>query len=479
MSDPEIDPIGGSGAPNGDAPRRAASARFDVAGRGDGDMRDALDPATHSLGEALKLSYRVLQLGIVGLVVVFLFSGFQSVKEGDTGVKTLFGAIAGEQGAEQLQPGLQPFWPYPVGDLEVFAARRQLSLKSEFWPSTTVRGQQGARTMEDQINAADPNAGIDPALDGSLITREGDIVHAQFESEYQIADAVRFLGTASPQRADELVRSAIMRSAIETASGMTLAEFTDTRDSVGPAVRERAQRVLDRLGSGIELTSVRGTERVAPFAVQNRFREVQIARENSKTVIERARQDASTMLTQLSGGALYEELLAIIREYEQALEGGKVAESEAILVRLGERMEREDVGGEISRIVARAKATESGLRASLEREARRVDSLAASFRDSSSQVVRQLWLDALREVLENPQAEVFATSDLVGRFNLAIASSNEVMQGRRDAEIQRKKAEEEARNAGGFYAPDSERIFLNKAGRRLKRDASGSIGSIN
>jgi len=55
-----------------EAPRRAASARFDVAGRGDEGMRDALDPATQSLGEALKLSYRLLQVGIVALVIVSL-----------------------------------------------------------------------------------------------------------------------------------------------------------------------------------------------------------------------------------------------------------------------------------------------------------------------------------------------------------------------------------------------------------------------
>ncbi|MFM7260582.1 MAG: hypothetical protein ACKO3W_08260, partial [bacterium] len=68
-----------------DAPRRAASARFEVGAREDGGLRDALDPATQSLGEALRLSYRILQVGILALVVLFLFSGFQSVKEGDTG----------------------------------------------------------------------------------------------------------------------------------------------------------------------------------------------------------------------------------------------------------------------------------------------------------------------------------------------------------------------------------------------------------
>ena len=84
-----------------EAPRRGASARFDVAG-GPGTeaaMRQAMDPANQSLGEALRLSYRVLQLGILVLVAVFLLSGFQTVQEGQTGVKTVFGRIQGAPGA--------------------------------------------------------------------------------------------------------------------------------------------------------------------------------------------------------------------------------------------------------------------------------------------------------------------------------------------------------------------------------------------
>ncbi|MEY5031911.1 MAG: hypothetical protein RL354_942, partial [Planctomycetota bacterium] len=52
------DPVGGGAPLETEAPRRAASARFEVAGRDDLGMRDALDPATQSLGDALKLSYR-------------------------------------------------------------------------------------------------------------------------------------------------------------------------------------------------------------------------------------------------------------------------------------------------------------------------------------------------------------------------------------------------------------------------------------
>ncbi|MFZ9882421.1 MAG: trigger factor, partial [Phycisphaerales bacterium] len=263
----ENGPLGPDAGPDAEAPRRAASARFDVAKRDDEGLRDALDPATHSLGEALKLSYRILQVGIVALVLMFVFSGFQSVPEGDTGVKTLFGAIAGKDGEEQLSPGLQPFWPYPVGDLVKFPQRHTMRMDREFWPNPIARGRDVARTMQEMLDTADPNAGIRPGSDNSLLTREGDIVHMQLEAEFVVADAVKFLETTSPEQADRIVRTAIRRGAVEAASAMTLVEFTDTRDLVGPSVRENAQRVLDRLDTGLQITSIRALERTAPFAV--------------------------------------------------------------------------------------------------------------------------------------------------------------------------------------------------------------------
>jgi regulator of protease activity HflC (stomatin/prohibitin superfamily) len=332
------------------------------------------------------------------------------------------------------------------------------------------------KTLQEQIDSADPSAGLKPGADGSLLTKDGDLVHAQFEAEYVIADAVKFLKSTDPANADRIVQAALMQAAVESASTLTLVEFTDTRDIVGPTVRERAQHTLDKIGVGIELASVRATERIAPLPVQNKFRDVQTSREYAKGEVERSRQNAVTILTQIAGGEVYNELLGMIRDYETAIESGKKDDAEAILVRLGARMEAPDIGGEVAKLVSKARASEASQRARLEREAERIDGLAASFRGSSKAVVQQLWLDAVRDVMDNPQAEVFSAPNLLGLFNLRITSSAELMQARRDAQIQRQKAEEAVRNAGGFYAPNSEQIIINKAGRRLKRDASGGLG---
>ena len=173
---------------------------------------------------------------------------------------------------------------------------------------------------------------------------------------------------------------------------------------------------------------------------------------------------------------MYAELLKQIREYEELLGAGRKADAEAKLVELGKRMEAPDVGGDVAQIIARAKASEAALRAGLERDLRRLESLAPSFRESGAQIVRQLWIDAVREVLEDPLAEIYAGPDALGSVALRLTSSNEIMQARRNAEIARQKVQQAARDAGTFFAPNSEQISIDKAGRVLKRDASGAIG---
>ena len=117
-------------------PRRAASAEFVVTAEAGSEaaLREAMDPANQSFADALRLSFRILQLGMLALLAVFLFSGFQTVEEGDLGVQTRFGAIVGEPGMEQVGPGLHPFWPYPVGEVVIVPQVRDIKLLRAFWP---------------------------------------------------------------------------------------------------------------------------------------------------------------------------------------------------------------------------------------------------------------------------------------------------------------------------------------------------------
>lgn len=458
-----------------DLPRRGASARFSVAGVESerAKLREALDPANQSLAEALRLSYRVLQVGIVGLVVVFLFSGFQTVKDGCTGVKTIFGRIEGTDGEEALSPGLQPFWPYPIGEIEQFEARRAIRLDTEFLPFR----RPNEVTREEQIENAGGTTELLAGRDGFLITADGDLAHLAIDAEYAVDDAVRFLRSTSPDRVDAIVRAALKRAAVQTASQFTLKELVESRDLPAQVLQEKAQEALDASGLGVRIVGVSLPERSPPRSVENRFREVQAKREEAKATVERARQEVATILTGVAGERVFGELVKLIAEYDAALLRGDREGADRILASVGERLDRDDLGGEAARIVQKAKAAQVSVEAGLAKELRRLNGLVPSFRENPRQLVRQLWLEAVASVLAGGEVEVFSAPLALEGFDLRVASSPEVMQARRDAALDRKRrAAEELNLLYSNYQLSGQQMSIDKPGRRLERDATGGSG---
>ncbi|MBX3354816.1 MAG: hypothetical protein KF724_03855 [Phycisphaeraceae bacterium] len=506
-----------------DAPRREASVRLQVSAEAGGEaaLREAMDPANQSLGEALRLSYRILQLAILGLLVTFLFSGFQTVQEGFTGVKTMFGRIQGQGAEAQLSPGLEPFWPYPIGEIVVFESRRDISLRNEFWPRLPPNS-----TIQRAIEAADTSNPIRPGADGSVLTADGDLAHLQVVAEYMVDDVSAYVERVDRALVDRLVRTALMRGVVLASAVTPLDDLLADRDSLrgradagtqqsGAArtetaaaeaapdasndagedsvrvvtrtgrrselellIREKAQEVLDQLGCGIRIVTLSVPERIAPLAVENRYAQVQVAREQAKEVVDKARQEAQSLLVAVAGPA-YEALLEGVRRYETALLAGDEERADALLAELGTLMERADLGGEASLILNRARAYQGAIQATLGAETRRLEGLKESFRENPRQLVRQMWLDAIKQVFSDnaDQIEVFSVAPGMSRFTVSVASSPDVMQSRRDAELRRKRAEADAAaRLDPTWNLGLRGIVIDGPGRRLERDATRGRG---
>ena len=455
-----------------EAPRREASATFAVTApeASEAAIRSAMDPANQSLGDALKLSYRLLQLAILGLLVTFLFSGFQTVQEGFSGVKLLFGRISGEAGQEALVPGLTPFWPYPVGEITVFETRRQVELRTEFWPNTGGKNV----TTEQQVEVADGTQPLKPGRDGTVITGDGDLAHVQVLAEYVIEDPVRFLEAVNLEQADRLVRVALQRGVVAAGAKLTLAELVEQREQPAQLVQAEAQHVLDGMASGLRLQRLTMPERSAPFAVRNALGRMQKTKEDAKTAVDRARQEATAALLS-AAGPRYDDVLKLIDQYEQALSAGDLEKADALLKQVGERLESKDIAGLASNIVNRARSYQSAIASTLSKELRRIEGLSDTFHQNPKQLARQLWLEAVRSVLSQREVEVFTVPPDTGMSQLAFGSSPEVMQIRRNAEVQRRK---QMRDIEAAMMPawnlGVRQIMIDTEGRRL--DASGEKG---
>jgi regulator of protease activity HflC (stomatin/prohibitin superfamily) len=465
---PPIDPV-----QEPDAPRRGASAQFSVSASAGAEaaMREAMDPANQSLAEALRLSYRVLQAAILALVAVFLVSGFQQVQEGQTGVKTLFGRIVGAPGAEQVSPGLQPFWPYPVGEIVLLPQKDAVELNTEFFP----RFPQGASTLEMAAAASTTADPIRPGTDGSLVTADGDLAHVRVAAEFTVDDPVRTLDEFRPDALRQVVRRALQRSMVQVAAQYTLQELLENRDGPAQDLRERAQATLDAMRSGVRLSAVTLQERTAPLAIRNNFGRVQEARENAKLAVEKAQQEANSTLVGMAGPE-WPQVVELIQRYETELTRGDLAAADAVMAELGARLEGGTNVGQTSAIIARAQAYRTSVRATLGKEAGRLAGLAPSFRENPGQLVRKLWLDTVRQVLASPTAEVVAAPHEGGEFSVRMESSNEVMQARRKAEVERRKMRAMQPTDADQFQLGSRQIMIDAPGRRLERGADRGFG---
>ncbi len=465
-----------------DTPRREKSAEFDVAGVEAGaEMLHSMDPANQSLADALRLSYRVLQLAILGLAVVFLFSGFQTVRENSTGVRTLFGRVVGEGSEAAIGTGLQPFWPYPVGEIVTVPMKRTVQVDRAFFPN--LRAPRGAGTVQDlSLDQATDSADVSkpirpgPQGDGSLILRGGDLGHCRMTAEYSIDDPVAFLTRFTAEDADEVVRMALERATVHVAASLTLSDFIDDREAASRRVRDLAQETLRGVDSGIRLTAVSVTDRIPPLSVRKGVQGVQAARERAKIAVEVARRESSTILDDAAGAAAFDDIVSLIGDYETAISLGQEDEADLVLAEIGVRFDEGDIGGDAAATLTRARAYRSMVDSGLGTFARRVDSLSASYRENPSQLVRQLWLDAYREVLDGPEVEVLSAPPGLGGLALRMKSSAEIASSRRDSALEQRTQQSLSELDLGSWQLGSRQISIGRSGRRLQRDASGGFG---
>ncbi|MHC5023915.1 MAG: hypothetical protein ACYTGG_08380, partial [Planctomycetota bacterium] len=173
-----------------EARRRAASAQFDVQADvgSDAVLREAMDPANQSLADALRLSFRVLQLVILVLVVLFIFSGLKTVEEDESGVLSRWGRIVEVGGERSLAPGLHYSWlPYPAGEFILFqVSNRATNVGNAFWPD--LRGQSREAALE-RARVSDP---MRPGADGYVLTRDGDLAHIRLAARYTVDNPVAY-----------------------------------------------------------------------------------------------------------------------------------------------------------------------------------------------------------------------------------------------------------------------------------------------
>ncbi|MCI0364173.1 MAG: hypothetical protein L0Y44_04650 [Phycisphaerales bacterium] len=465
-----------------DAPRRAASARFIVDSEvgSSAALRDAMDPANQSLADALRLSFRVLQAVILVLVVLFLISGFGNVRDGQSGVRTVFGKIVPTRGQITLSPGPQfSIYPYPIGEFIAFdIENRNVDLGEVFFPLSRGRGYD---LMLQQAAVSD---NLIPGRDGSLITKDGDLAHLKLAARYVIDQPEQFVkevnDSESERAADKIVQLALQRAAVQVSAGLTLQELTNPNsvEETRQRLQKSAQQILDDARCGVQLASVQIQRAIAPLAIEKTAGDQQAARIEATEAVERARQFYEETLDRMAGGR-YRELLALIEEYEGALDRQDEAASAQKLAAINDIFESPGLTGQVADIIQRARAHQSEVERTLGLQYKRFEGLLPTFRKDPELVVTQHWMNAIAQVLRRPDAEVIYVPDGCAIVRLSLNGSAQIQEIRTKNNIERRRNESDLRNMGmdptSHYLRGADMSAPGEPGRQLKDSEIGGL----
>lgn len=239
------------------------------------------DPGSQALASALKSSFSIVKFIMLGLVLVFLGSGFFTVKEGSQAIILRFGKPVGEGERALLGPGYHWAWPAPIDTVT------NCAIKSIQVAESTVGWYSGGSPfgVGPEINSGGNS--LNPAVDSYALTSDANIIHIAGQVRYRVTDPIRFLFDFSD--ANLFVTNALDNALIYAASQFNVDDALIAKPA---ALRERAAARLkqlveaQKLGITVEQVDVKA---MPPQSLVPKFQEylqATIKRDNALSLAE-------------------------------------------------------------------------------------------------------------------------------------------------------------------------------------------------
>lgn len=439
--------------------------------RGAEDLTSAMETANQSLTDALRLAFFVLKIAMVVLVALFLLSGFQTVSEGQRGIRLVFGRVTGEN----LEPGPRFAPPYPIGELvRIDVGMKTVRLDRDFWPM--IPPEQQTSTFQDLVGKGH----LDPRYDGSIITGDGALAHARMSVDYRRARPAQWARRIHPDNEDQMVRSTARWALIKVAGSMRLDDLLkSTGSDVGSIdfrVAREMQSMLDGMESGIQIERVAVQQVVPPVDVRNEFQQVQQAESEQAKNIEAARAEEMKLLNAVAGEAA-PYILRAVEAYEDAVEkDAPIEEQEARLAVVFDILEGRPVtldgelvnpalAGQAGQILAEARQYRTSVAAVRQAQYERFQGVYEQYKSNPEVTIRQAWAGAMREFLDRPNAEVMLipagvqTLEMVVKLDLEFRKLAE--ERRQYLLAEQTKKERERMQAEGQFDTDVNRVIMD------------------
>ncbi len=285
------------------------------------------DAASKSLSDAFRISFVILKIIMGVLVVLFLFSGFETVDYGETALVLRFGKIRSKGGV--LKARSRPYWimPSPIEEIIKIPVGKSIDMAIDsFWYRLLPDGTEGR--LRPTLHPISDGYSLIRSVSrtGEIGGNDYNIVHSKWQVIFQIENAKAFFRNvyvedAEPgevyfdvvKRSTEPLFKNLVEDAVVTALvNYTVDDITSERMStVTEHVKRLIQERLNELESGIKVESVNLADSKWPRQVNDAFEGLHKFSQMRDTLITEARGYAQNKLIEAAAHA--EETIAKAR----------------------------------------------------------------------------------------------------------------------------------------------------------------------
>jgi len=268
--------------------------------------RTELDPASQALAEALRISFIVLKILMVGIIVLFIWSGAYKVEQNERAIVLRFGKVKGAGGSAIKEPGWKWKWPSPIDEVIKIPdpqAEQTLAIDA-FWYYQDPREKSGGRALPAQPQlqfgkdgylmtasggankSASPTLGYRPPgqeTENTEPAMDYNIVHTRWRLRYIISDPIVFLeqlwdgtglleGKEGWLAVDKFLTNIVSDAAIAVGANRDIDWIVwGNPDRFKEDVKTLSQQHLKKLNVGLEIAALDLVDKIPPRQVIDAF----------------------------------------------------------------------------------------------------------------------------------------------------------------------------------------------------------------
>jgi modulator of FtsH protease HflK len=256
-----------------------------------------VDSGSQALAEALQSSFGIVKVVMFVLVIVFLASGIFQVGPQERAIILRLGKPVGEGEKALLGPGLHFGFPPPIDEVKkVSITGIQKITSTAGWYYTTPTQEAAGTEMP-----VGPGTPLNPAMDGYLLTADGNIIHARATLQYRIQDPVRYVFGFTD--ASNVVVNALNNALLQSAAHFKVDQIlTSDRAAFREAVRRRVTELLDKDQAGVAVEDCL-VESIPPRQLKSAFENVVKASITRQKVLDEARSYENRVVSKAGADA--------------------------------------------------------------------------------------------------------------------------------------------------------------------------------